>query len=245
LHSLNRNMPRRSKKHIKPTFTKTKKKGKDVKRNHMEKVRDLVDQFQYVYVFHCENFRNDLMKKVKDQLQPSVFYMGKIAPTVVSLGKSSEDEYRGNLHKLSSCLQKNAKGSSRGLFFTNTNPSEIIEWFSSYQVETVPKTGFVATENFVIPKGALDSTQFSHSQEYQLRQLGLPVLLKHGQLLVEKDYVVCKRGELLKPEQCQLLRLWKQAQAKFRFVLQGYWSNENFVELSSKENNDQANESKK
>jgi len=139
---------------------------------------------------------------------------------------------------------KNAKGSSRGLFFTNTNPSEIIEWFSSYQVETVPKTGFVATENFVIPKGALDSTQFSHSQEYQLRQLGLPVLLKHGQLLVEKDYVVCKRGELLKPEQCQLLRLWKQAQAKFRFVLQGYWSNENFVELSSKENNDQANESK-
>jgi len=70
-------MPHRSKKHILPTFSKTKKKDKGVKRKRMEKVRDLVDQYQYIYVFHCENFRNDLMKKAKEQLQPSVFFYGK------------------------------------------------------------------------------------------------------------------------------------------------------------------------
>jgi len=188
--------------------------------------------------FHCENFRNDLMKKAKEQLQPSVFFMGKIAPTVVSLGKSSEDEYRPNLHELTSCLQDKAKGCSRGLYFTNINPSEVMEWFNSYEVETVPKTGFVATETFTISQGILDPTQFNHSQEYQLRQLGLPVMLKHGQLLVEKDHIVCNRGDILKPEQCQLLRLWKQAQAKFRFVLHGHWFNEKFIELQHPEKMD-------
>ncbi|ETO30072.1 hypothetical protein RFI_07048 [Reticulomyxa filosa] len=57
---------------VHPTFSKTKKKTKDLKRVHMEKVRDLVDQFRYIYVFHCENFRNELMKKAKEELNPNV-----------------------------------------------------------------------------------------------------------------------------------------------------------------------------
>jgi len=167
--------------------------------------------------------------------------MGKIAPTIVALGKSQTDEYRTNMHKLSACLDKQAKGSVRGLYFSNLNPKEVMEWFAHYGVDTVPKTGFVATERFVIPKGVLDPTQFNHSQEYQLRQLGLPVQLKHGQLIVENDYVVCKRGDILKPQQCRLLSLWDQKQAKFRFVLHGYWFNDEFIQHNedNKNNNEE------
>ncbi|ETO06614.1 hypothetical protein RFI_30772 [Reticulomyxa filosa] len=195
--------------------------------------------------------------------------MGKIAPTIVALGKSSEDEYRKDLHKLCQSLQGNAKGNTRGLFFGNTEPKDAIEWFGRYEVATVPKTGFVATETFIIRKGALDSTQFNHSQEYQLRQLGLLVQLKHGQLLLERDFVSSagcwyddlmegitffffeERNELF--GNCKFIKfnffvsmnkiiiiiikgLWDQKQAKFRIVLHGYWSNDQFVTLNDNQN---------
>ena len=169
----------------------------------MEKVRDLVDRFQYCFVFDIRNFRNKLMKDVKEAWPTSRFFQGKVKPTSVALGKHLDDEYRNNLHLVSQSLQIDATGAHRGLFFTNNSPKDVIKWFNNYKVTTFAKTGFVATEDFVVKKGALKN--FVFSQEYTLRRLGLAVILRNGRLMLDADYTICKRGQPLKPEQCKLL----------------------------------------
>ena len=182
---------------------KVKKKGIESKRANMEKVRDLVDSHKYCYVFDVRNFRNTLMKTVKTSWPTSRFFQGKVKPTIVSLGRTVNDEYRNNLHLVSQSLQVDASGAHRGLFFTNNSPKDVIEWFDKYQITTFAKAGFVATEDFVVPKGILKN--FVFSQEYTLRRLGLAVILRNGRLVLDADYTICTRGQPLKPEQCKLL----------------------------------------
>lgn len=47
--------------------------------------------------------------------------------------------------------------------------------------------------------------QFAHSLEPHLRSLGLPTSLKKGIVTLIQDYVVCKKGQVLSPEQAKLL----------------------------------------
>jgi mRNA turnover protein 4 len=47
--------------------------------------------------------------------------------------------------------------------------------------------------------------QFPPSMESQFRQLGLQVKLDNGKYYVLSDYVVCKEGEFLSPEQSKMI----------------------------------------
>lgn len=38
-----------------------------------------------------------------------------------------------------------------------------------------------------------------------LRQLGMPVKLVKGVVHLEREYLVCRRGDVLSPEQCRIL----------------------------------------
>ena len=143
-------------------FTKVKKKTVENKRANMEKVRDLIDQFSHVYVFDCKNFRNPLMKKLKQEFEfNGRFFQGKVKPTMVALGRNQQNEYRDNLRFVSSALENVAKGAHRGLFFTNNKPDKILPYFRQYKVITFAKTGFVATSDYVINKGELKQFVFS------------------------------------------------------------------------------------
>eukprot|EP01084_Bolivina_argentea_P101374 181767_1 len=215
-------------------FTKVKKKTVDNKRANMEKVRDLIDRYSHVYVFDTTNFRNPLMKKLKQEFEfNGQFFMGKIKPTMVALGKNEQNEYRDNLRFVSNALLKVAKGAHRGLFFTNNKPDKILPFFNNYQVTTFAKTGFVATKDYTIHKGEL--SQFVFSQEYVLKKLGLPVVLKEGRLLLNQNYILCIKGQPLKPEQCKLLELLNQPMAKFTVHIHGYWNNNEYYECQDNE----------
>jgi len=200
----------------------------------MEKVRSLLDEFSYCYVMDCQNFRNPLMKEVKQQWKESRIFQGKVAPTIVSLGKTKDDEYRTNSHLISNALQNKTKGAHKGLFFTNEKPDKVISWFSNHKVVTFAKAGFVCTRDFIVKKGILK--QFVFSQEVTLRQLGLPVILKEGRLILKDDNVVCQRGQPLRPEQGKLLELFNEPQAQFSITLHGYWTNNEFFEMNNNEN---------
>ena len=185
-------------------LTKVKKKTIEDKRSNMEKVRDLTDQYSHIYVFDVKNFRNPLMKALKKEFEYNGrFYQGKVKPTMVALGTNESNEYRENLRFVSNALLKTAKGAHRGLFFTNNTPDKILKYFKNYKTITFAKTGFVATKDIMINKGVLE--QFVFSQEYVLKKLGLPVLLKNGRLILDQNYIVCQKGQPLKPEQCKLL----------------------------------------
>lgn len=174
------------------------------------------------------------MKEVKQEWKESRMFQGKVSPTAVALGKTSEDEYRTNSHLISKALNE-AKGNPKGLFFTNSKPDKVLPWFANHKVPAFPKAGFVAIRDFIVKKGIL--TKFSFSQETTLRQLGLPVILNNGRIILKDDHTICQRGQPLRPEQCKLLQLFNDPQAHFSINLYGYWTNNEYFEINSDPHN--------
>ena len=83
------------------------------------------------------------------------------------------------------------------------------------------RSGIEATATVVQPAGALVGTPPSMID--QLRNCGLPVTLKQGTIHVDVEYTVCKEGDTLTPEQCQLLKHFDHKLARFEVTLTHVW----------------------
>ena len=87
---------------------------------------------------------------------------------------------------------------------TNESAKKVLEWFQNYGELDYPRSGFETSQDVVLPAGPLP--QFSHAMEPHLRvQLNMPVELKNGIINVRQEFVVCRKGDVLTPEQCKIL----------------------------------------
>jgi len=216
-------MPK-SKREKQISLTRTQKKGLELKQDVIKKVQNAADNYARVFVIRVENMRNNKLKEVREEWHHSKFFFGKNKVMGFALGKSPTDEYKDNLHKLNGCL----KG-QRGLLFTNSTKDEVANWFDSYADVDFARTGCTAEKEVVLKEGPLE--QFTHSMEPQLRQLGLPTKLERGVVTITKDFVVCKEGEALKPEQARILKLLGHQMAEFKIHVTAVWSNDGTFEI--------------
>eukprot|EP00794_Sanderia_malayensis_P011913 gene11913-13147_t len=212
------------------TLSKTKSKGMELKSELVENVKNCVDEYAYIYVFSVENMRNNKIKDVRNEWKTSRFFFGKNKVMAFALGKTKENEYKENLHRITEHLKGNV-----GLLFTNKSKDEVVKWFDDFKEIDYARSGNTATENITLPEGALDAEQYIFSMEPQMRQLGLPTKLKKGVIHLTEDYVVCKAGETLSPEQCRILKMFKKTMAEFHIRLMSMWSSDGTFEELSKE----------
>nr|XP_033778414.1 mRNA turnover protein 4 homolog isoform X3 [Geotrypetes seraphini] len=201
------------------SLTKTTKKGLEVKQNLIEELRKCVDTYKYLFVLSIENMRNNKLKEIRNAWQHSRIFFGKNKVMMVALGKSSTDEYKDNLHKLSKCLRGEV-----GLLFTNRTKEEVNDWFAQFKETDYARAGNKATFTVTLDAGPLE--QFPHSMEPQLRQLGLPTSLKKGIVTLLSDFDVCKEGNVLTPEQARILKLFGFEMAEFTVTLKSMWNSE-------------------
>ncbi|XP_062578020.1 mRNA turnover protein 4 homolog, partial [Saccostrea cucullata] len=124
--------------------------------------------------------RNTHLKDVRQSWIGSRFYFGKNKVMSLALGRTKEDEYKDNLHKLSSQLR-----GQTGLLFTNKSKKEVLRFFDEYRVPDYARSGNPCQQTVMLDEGPIP--EFSHSMEPQLRQLGLPTCLQKGQT---KSYTV-------------------------------------------------------
>jgi len=183
-----------------------------------------IPEYTAVYDEETENMRNNKLKEVREEWHHSKFFFGKNKVMAFALGKSETDEYKDNLHRVSGCLR-----GQRGLLFTNSTKDEVTKWFESYADVDFARTGCVAEQEVALKEGPLE--QFTHSMEPQLRQLGLPTKLVKGVVTLTQDYVVCKEGDALKPEQARILKLLGHQMAEFKIHVTALWSNDGTFEL--------------
>lgn len=74
---------------------------------------------------------------------------------------------------------------------------------------------------------------FPGSMEVMLRGLGLKTLLKNGVIQLLADTQVCKKGDVLTPEQCRILELFDIKMAEFRISVDCVWENGEFERLAT------------
>ncbi|CAL1682088.1 unnamed protein product [Lasius platythorax] len=89
-----------------------------------------------------------------------------------------------------------------GLLFTNRPKKQVIEWAQECEEIELAHSGFVTPQTVELPEGPL--SQFPHSMEPQLRQLGMPTSLQKGVITLTKPFRICQKDEVLTPEQAQI-----------------------------------------
>ncbi|KAI0953574.1 hypothetical protein AcW1_007753 [Taiwanofungus camphoratus] len=207
------------------SLTKVSKKTREQKNALLKEVQDNADKWQYCWLFEVGNMRNAHLKTVRKLWKDSArMFFGRGAVMAKALGTTPEEEYRMGLHKLA----KQIKGQV-GLFFTDSPPTEVLEWFADFQQPDFARSGNRASRTVVLPAGPVmqeHSTPpepFPHSEEPQLRKLGLRTRMQRGVPTLDTPHTVCEQGRVLTPEQAQLLKLVGVKMVKFRVALRARW----------------------
>ncbi|XP_063394994.1 mRNA turnover protein 4 homolog [Cydia fagiglandana] len=209
-------MPK-SKRDKKVSLTKTNKKGLQLKQKTIEEIRNCLTKYEHIFLFTVDNMRNAKLKDLRHEWKDSRFFFGKNKVMAIALGRTKSDEVEDQLNLLS----KKIKGQC-GLLMTNRDVVDVLQWFNDFSESEYARSGFVATEDVILPQGPLED--FSHTIEPHLRKLGLPTTLERGVVTLIKEYQVCKKGAVLTPEQASILKLLGKQIAEFKVTIKCHWS---------------------
>ncbi|CAH8572224.1 unnamed protein product [Schistosoma turkestanicum] len=168
------------------------------KKEHIAKVRQYIDEYGRVYVIAVQNLRTQKVSEIRKNMEKIKLLFGVNKVTALALGKTRGESYRPKLHLLCKYL----KGQC-ALLFSKSLPSELRVQLDAFRSSEYSRPGVLAEQTVRIASGPLP--KFPHSMEPVLRQLGMPVKLVRGVVHLEKEYLVCNRGDVLSPEQCRIL----------------------------------------
>jgi mRNA turnover protein 4 len=231
-------------------LTKTAKRAtRDHKSQLIQSVRDALDDRERctaVYVLAFPNMRSSGFQQIRAELcSPSSavidnsdcgpwsarIFLGKLSLLQLALGRTFEDEYRENLHHISKLLAGEV-----GLLLTNRPHHHIESFFSSFRKLDYARAGYVAPRDVTVSDDQLSA--FPSSMLEPLRKLGAPVEMKVGKIVFqsgtqdeESGWLLCRKGQVLTPEQCKLLQQFEVKLAEFRVTIQAWWKDGEFYRL--------------
>ena len=213
-------------------LTKTLKRStKEKKSNLIEKVQQCLQEYEDVYVFDYSNCRSKHLKDARIAFRDeSEFFLTKNKILKVGINQVADD------FKELENIGEDLVG-LRGLFFTSKPKKEVLKFFNEFRMKEFAKEGFVSKEKVELKTGPLEF--FPHSLEPRLLKLGVPVELKNGVIHVVKDFVVCKKGEKLNPEQAKILKHLEMEMAEFTMNLVSHWNSTDMKYESFEEKKDE------
>lgn len=100
-------------------------------------------------------------------------------------------------------------GSSLGLAFSQLSPTDFQKALSnSTSTHDYARKGTMAPETVTLPDGPLMRNEelLPHTMERELRQLGLSVVMKKGQVSLEEPFTICEKDQPLTMQQADALR---------------------------------------
>lgn len=144
-----------------------------------------------------------------------------------ALGKTPEEEHCPGLHKIAQQIKGQV-----GLFYTDTSPQEVIDWFVDFKQPDFARTGNIASQTVILPAGPVmrhhsnPPEPFPHNEEPQLRKLGLSTSMQRGVPSLQTPQKICEKGKTLTAEQAQLLKLIGHKMVEFQVRLISQWDSE-------------------
>ncbi|CAE6533867.1 unnamed protein product [Rhizoctonia solani] len=214
----------------------------DVDGTIARKIREHAQKWKYAWVFSVGDMRNAALKDIRAQWKSTGrMFCARNTVMVKAIGSTEEEEIRSGIHAITKYLHSGA-----GIFFTDWDPKETLEWFNDYKKPDFARAGNVATREVVLPeattKGPVcDQTPspdppapLAHTLEPRLRQLGLSTRLVRGVPSLSAPHIICKAGQQLTAEQAALLRLLGIQMTEFRMNCLCWWGeDEGLTELQA------------
>ncbi|KAF8964346.1 hypothetical protein BDZ97DRAFT_901857 [Flammula alnicola] len=191
----------------------------------MTELQANAEKWRYCWLFEVGSMRNSHLKTVRKLWKDSArIFFGRGAVMAKALGTSAAEEHRLGLSKLATQIKGQV-----GLFFTDTEPQEVIEWFADFQQPDFARAGNKATRTIILPVGPVlrhhsdPPEPFPHNEEPQLRKLGLTTSMNRGVPTLTAPHKLCEKGKTLSSEQAQLLKLMGFKMVTFRVGLLARW----------------------
>ncbi|CAK9044448.1 unnamed protein product [Durusdinium trenchii] len=197
------------------SLTKVKKRPKEKKDDLIEDIRESCGKFARVFLVSIENERNQFMQEIRKRLRPGKLVCAKNKVMQTALGTSPESECQDRIHKISEMISGHC-----ALLFTNQSPEEVERVLAEYRPSDFARSGATATGTVVLPRGTEALAALPHSIEAHLRQLGLPTVLKEGQIHLLGEHTVCTAGKELSADAAQVLKLLEIKQAHFTLTIE-------------------------
>ena len=229
-------------------LSKTTKKGKELSLKLYAAVQECIPSYSYLYVFRVDNMRNAYLKDVRTRLPDSRFedpsydpwsaprsltlfrrlFFGKTKVMAKALGTSASTEPWPNISALSAHLHGDV-----GLLFSPRPLSDLLAFFNAFQPSDFARSGTAAIKTVSIPAGEVfsrggnipseDDVPLSHSLEPNLRKLGMPTRLVKGHIILDNEFTICRKDEILGSGQTSLLKIFDIAMAQFKVDLVAYF----------------------
>lgn len=154
-------------------------------------------------------------------LSPRSIFFGRNRIMARAMGTTPASEVQPGLHTLASHLT-----GQTGLIFSSRTPDELLEALADLSSGAYARAGTVASRDFVIPAGVVytrggevpvkDDVKVTAMQEVHLRAQGVPTRMEKGNVVLDEDYTVCKKGETISGGQSSVLKFFGVEVAEFR-----------------------------
>jgi mRNA turnover protein 4 len=189
------------------TIQKTQKTVKKDK----QRLADLVDKIEnQMYLLRINNQKNIYLKELRNDL--GLIIMGKTKVLKHLLTAKFDD-----ISEFTELI----KGNDVALLISDLSATEIQEIIKNHVHVDFPKSGFQATFEYQLNQGPIerDGIPMPNNMQVFMRKLGVPCRLEKGVLVCECDYVVCKKGDVLTPEQANILKQMGVKMQEFKVEL--------------------------
>jgi len=160
------------------------------------KLKDLIKNYNVICIADLTNLPSSNLQTIRSKLRGKI----EIKITKKSLIKKSIEELKEkNLSSLDPYMEK----SIPALIFSNEDPFKLFKLIKDNKSNAAAKPGQIAPVDLTIQSGP---TQFTPGPIIgELGAIGLQTSVEAGKIVIKKDKLVVKQGEIIKPEVASIL----------------------------------------
>ncbi len=161
----------------------------------VDNLAKLAEEYPVVGIVNINNIPAAQMQKMRRNLKDkAVFIVGKNRLIKHALEKAN----RKNIKDLANYID-----GQTGIIFTNINAFKLEKLMEETQTKAPAKGGEIAPEDIVVHAGETPFKPGPMISEFQ--KVGLPAAVQKGKIVIRKDTVLVKKGEVISKDVAQVL----------------------------------------
>jgi len=161
----------------------------------VEEIAKLAEEYPVVGIVNINNIPAAQMQKMRRELKDeAVLIVGKNRLIKLALEKAN----RKNLKDLANYIE-----GQTGIIFTKMNAFKLAKLMEKTKTKAPAKGGEVAPEDIIVHAGETPFKPGPMISEFQ--KVGLPAAVQKGKIVIRKDTVLVKKGEIISRDVAQVL----------------------------------------
>ena len=165
------------------------------KAQQVEEIKKLLSQYKVVGIASLEKVRAAQLQELKKKLEKQV-YMRVFKNTLVK--RAIEELNDSKLKKLEEYLT-----GANIFLFTNMNPFKLSILLEKNKVKAIAKAGDKAVNDIIVPAGNTGLPPGPVISQFSA--VGIPTRIESGSVWINKDTLVCKKGEVISLQLANIL----------------------------------------